>query len=833
MPTPCTEPFPDSFLGDCEQACDIAGHKGIVARKVWHGRLGFDREAGCTTDTYPVPARDQVHYLTKSIEVLINSSAGSSDDVWVNWSNDIPGQIHCTDSQEFVHEREAVGTVGRYSGVETQTSCRDDRTDPVQNCICDPPQYTCGTPANPLFQDIQCVAGEDVFYRSMADIFGSLNACNGIIAPEVGMGGCPQNDGQYSGTPAEIEAYWTRNETTHSECNGVDFYGSGDVLGTSDTTITSECHVSLSATVIEISITVSTTTVTHSFMQSDTLAPTGYCIGFKVNAGKPTTSSYSASGTLRAIISLSGPYTNADVNNDVEDLLDLRSLNSDPAEYDWQNDVDCQYPYIFYDEVPEGVEPLAWHSGECGSYIDPNALAPNGYYLNGFTGDVINGTGNVIISHDNNGVMDGAYKYNDASHRVLWATKYAEVLSPRPGHNFYRPCGDDRNLRSNLFWTVTDASNTAPIEITTNDPDDTVRTGDRVFIGGVAGNTAANEKHWPVIRTGVSKFTLTGSAGTGAYEGPSGVAQLMRFPTAWPICGHLDVSAASSDTPVLVETGENFLIDRDKVAIAGVGTVADGDYYVKVVSSTTFELYDDADLTTATAPTGAYTASGTVKNTDQGALTVPSESWNTDASRGDFVVLFFAYDLREVALTPTIRQYNPTCYSVEQALRHMSGPAGGDTITQGNLPGAGGPKVVCISPNGEDFGADSVTYPFPAVAMPLVIDERFGARWCGQVRQRMDNPINQVNLSDYVETRITAPVGAPTIPEARGGARGNSNPYGISGILILNIPEVTALAVAGCPPAPIAVDPNPPGLPAKIEYVNGVCVAFDDDAGLH
>lgn len=67
--------------------------------------------------------------------------------------------------------------------------------------------------------------------------------------------------------------------------------------------------------------------------------------------------------------------------------------------------------------------------------------------------------------------------------------------------------------------TVTAASNTAPISITTSTPhgfssDDS----HSVFITGIAGNTNANGS-WGITVTGVNTFTLKGSAGNASYSG--------------------------------------------------------------------------------------------------------------------------------------------------------------------------------------------------------------------------------------------------------------------------------------------------------------------------
>lgn len=67
-----------------------------------------------------------------------------------------------------------------------------------------------------------------------------------------------------------------------------------------------------------------------------------------------------------------------------------------------------------------------------------------------------------------------------------------------------------------MSTSVSGATNAGPIEITSFNHG--LATGDRVAIDGVLGNTNANG-NWTVTVTSVSKFTLDGSTGNGAYAG--------------------------------------------------------------------------------------------------------------------------------------------------------------------------------------------------------------------------------------------------------------------------------------------------------------------------
>jgi hypothetical protein len=117
------------------------------------------------------------------------------------------------------------------------------------------------------------------------------------------------------------------------------------------------------------------------------------------------------------------------------------------------------------------------------------------------------------------------------------------------------------------WLSVSAASNTAPIELTTSIVHG-LATGDAVLIEGIEGNVAANG-FWTVTTTAETKFTLDGSAGSGAYAG-GGAA----FPTAGQPsppgprggAGHLSwtpwfsLPAAARSTEFFQPTGEVYTL---------------------------------------------------------------------------------------------------------------------------------------------------------------------------------------------------------------------------------------------------------------------------------
>lgn len=83
---------------------------------------------------------------------------------------------------------------------------------------------------------------------------------------------------------------------------------------------------------------------------------------------------------------------------------------------------------------------------------------------------------------------------------------------------------------SPMFRAITSATNATPIAVATSSAHN-MATGDKVFIYGVTGNTAANG-YWTITSTGASSFTLDTSVGNGAYVS-GGFVTL----TSWSVAG--------------------------------------------------------------------------------------------------------------------------------------------------------------------------------------------------------------------------------------------------------------------------------------------------------
>jgi hypothetical protein len=112
------------------------------------------------------------------------------------------------------------------------------------------------------------------------------------------------------------------------------------------------------------------------------------------------------------------------------------------------------------------------------------------------------------------------------------------------------------NVDNFLFNTISGATSTSPIQITTPGPH-YFSTGDQVAIFGVLGNTAANSPQnlpWTVTVTGQYTFTLNGSDGNGSYTGGGQCMDLSLTPFSSTMSG--------ADSPLVANVGIQSALDR-------------------------------------------------------------------------------------------------------------------------------------------------------------------------------------------------------------------------------------------------------------------------------
>src|SRR5574344_2110221 len=95
-------------------------------------------------------------------------------------------------------------------------------------------------------------------------------------------------------------------------------------------------------------------------------------------------------------------------------------------------------------------------------------------------------------------------------------TDVADIKAQLGGSNFIKSDGstDFTRLQSYKSYTVSNATNATPIVVTAVGHG--FLTGDKVYISGVGGNTAANGL-FTITNIGTDTFTLNGTTGNGTY----------------------------------------------------------------------------------------------------------------------------------------------------------------------------------------------------------------------------------------------------------------------------------------------------------------------------
>jgi len=146
-----------------------------------------------------------------------------------------------------------------------------------------------------------------------------------------------------------------------------------------------------------------------------------------------------------------------------------------------------------------------------------------------------------------------------------------------------------------------------------------------------------------------------------------------------------------------------------------------------------------------TSGNGPYSGGGFAST-----LFAADEKWNDTQSKGEFSLLTWSYNYRDVGeyqreLTQYQNSTGGSCFlTAPTAVRpHLSGSLGSATsaftCTTDCLPFSNcAPSVIAISPNAESF-ANGKTYAFPV----FTADERYGALWQAQIKQHMTDPLWQ------------------------------------------------------------------------------------------
>lgn len=152
-------------------------------------------------------------------------------------------------------------------------------------------------------------------------------------------------------------------------------------------------------------------------------------------------------------------------------------------------------------------------------------------------------------------------------------TAVAEIQDELTG-GFVLPDGsvDFTRLQSYATYTVSNATNATPIVITA--VAHPFSTGDKVFISGVGGNTAANGT-FTITKLGADTFSLDDSVGNGAFSS-NGTAIIVPVDAGNLINkAYLDANAGALKINDLGTVSSNITLDTNKVTTADItGAVA-------------------------------------------------------------------------------------------------------------------------------------------------------------------------------------------------------------------------------------------------------------------
>lgn len=496
---------------------------------------------------------------------------------------------------------------------------------------------------------------------------------------------------------------------------------------------------------------------------------------------------------------LSSPYTSDDVYNDVVGLLNHLPLGDD-AVLPWRTDDQVtKGPVCYYDEhltnmtmptcledtsssgkiygkpAPTGIDhvwnpthknycictytgddmldhrctyvqdvgawndsigggcPTAWLNDREATSLPQGAFIGNGWF---YTTPCTNGSTDTVRQ------IDGDF----------WACKYAEIIFPKPSINFFRPCGVDRfQISESTNRCITDIT-AGTVNLEPTGTDSNVQTNDYVWICG----TTDNDGCWKVNRVNGKKFTLQEPRIVSASALPiepivncgTGLFVQLKNQTLSPaICGRINVTY-SPGTDVTMSLAEpSYLVDTDSIIVVSSSVSSLNGYKssIKVIDNTTIAL-----------PGVTVSASGSAMIYSP---FTPGWEWNDNTTKGEFAVLKWHFNERDVGEYYRISASNAASSTKCDGLTHC------DTLTLPTQPRPHqkfwfdqeidkmecsssclqmtpcSPNVAYFSPNSESFASGSfstaVNYGW---GYDIRIDEKYGSKWQGIVKQAIDDP---------------------------------------------------------------------------------------------
>ena len=251
----------------------------------------------------------------------------------------------------------------------------------------------------------------------------------------------------------------------------------------------------------------------------------------------------------------------------------------------------------------------------------------------------------AINNYQAHGLCRGAQRNSNVTDQGIWVTKWAETSAPAPHYNSFRPCGADRVLiDETTAQCFTTSSNVMAGSLTGLNGSKQVLvygTGtDGIYTG--CSQTADGDGTY-TLHTGslVSALPTDYHHDLASYY-TNGFAGIVRFPSAWPICGHAacGTSATGSYTLLTFLAPQTNLRTGDHVDLYNNTSL--------LVGSQSVHRNTDTQFVVSSSYSGAITGTHWAQSTG-----CPSLDWYDSSPKNEFRVGSWFTSNRSTSLNTT------------------------------------------------------------------------------------------------------------------------------------------------------------------------------------
>lgn len=413
----------------------------------------------------------------------------------------------------------------------------------------------------------------------------------------------------------------------------------------------------------------------------------------------------------------------------------------------------------------DGVDPITWDWYQLGWGMSPGGynntfggfLPRNATHFTNPNEGINKPEGAWIIYADNGDYYGAGCVASNPSKVVgsgaIWACKFAAILDLNNSQNFARPAGADKftydETQPVYSATIVSAGTLSLLDANGNPPPDGTNFPG-IWGGPVAGGFYNGVSHsvGGIVTLGqkVSNVPSNWQSQAGAQSGgtadDSGVCfGQLRFQNAPSLLGRAAVSVGGSGLNFTFAPAQPNFGMSAVPATLGQEQIDIYDASMNLLGTDTATRVDDSHFTTPNAyPKAAFVTISGVKY-----------CFNDSDPKGDYAVLEWSSDFRnpgEGNRLASAADCNNNPIPLPATITYANADGNGNAASV-NFPGNGfsqfiqragcvpfapcGPKVVCISPNNEQF-ANGTTYAFPA---SFSADEAYGSKWWGWVQATM------------------------------------------------------------------------------------------------